>query len=189
MSEPAGDVYVTDVWPVIASMGMLMCFYMTAAVKHMLVCDVMKTHTVAVWHKREGSIPMFLHYPDTGGNDSVNVLVNLQITFAFTYCTWILLSNNPMFHLYLWEAFIDRVWIWYLQSTYSQQHPKVIVKKKKKLNLKPSVSVCDHWFFFHVLNGQAKNILYCFWVQACFWTDLYIHLSSTCIYFLWYKKC
>lgn len=32
-------------------------------------------------------------------------------------------------------------------------------EKKNKINLKPRVSVCDHWFFFCVLNGQAKNTL------------------------------
>lgn len=51
-------------------------------------------------------------------------------------------------------------------------------REKKNLNLKPSISVCDHWFCFHVLNGQAKNTLFCFWVQALFLTELSIHLSS-----------
>lgn len=72
---------------------------------------------------------------------------------------------------HFWESFVVQVRTWYLQSTYSQLHPKVI-EGKNNLNLKPSVSVCDHWFFFHVLNGQAKNMLFCFWVQALFLTEL-----------------
>lgn len=76
------------------------------------------------------------------------------------------------------SSFIDQVWIWYLQSTYPQQYPKVIDKKKKKLKFETQYFSQWSLIFLSLMDYRLKIYCSASGYGSYFWQISLLPLSS-----------